>query len=217
MNILSLEKLKNLKLVDIINPKIVRFIWKTREPNICPLCESLDGKVMNSNDADFMTYQPPLHPRCKCRWSNITSDSEKIPNVNWLKPTSDLIKRYAPFWFLLPSKKKEEVELYPFAPESPNPLFNKDSILDIEWLNIENARQQMKDMETEMGRIIYVIFFLGSKGQTVLTKDAEQDVELEFTNREESLIREYATQYIISDGNDVVEEQIEKMFGIKKR
>lgn len=218
MKILSLERLKNIKLVDILNPKIVKFIWRTREPNICPLCESLDGKVMNSNDPDFMTYQPPLHPRCKCSWGIVTSDATIIPDDNWETPRQGWVKKYAPFWFLLPSKKEKEVEeLFPFAPESPNPLFNKDDILDIEWLNVENARQQMKDMETEMGKIIYVVFFLGSRGQTILMKEVEQDTELKFTNREEVLIREHSTQYLISSGNALVEEQIEKMFGIKKR
>lgn len=209
MKLLSLEKLKNMNLVDIINPKIVRFIWKTKEPNICPLCESLDGKVMDSNDPNFMNYQPPLHPRCKCQWFNLTSDAETIPNVNWEKPKDDWIKKYAPFLLLIPfiGRKEEPVEM----------LFNKKDILDIEWLNIENTKQQIKDMEQEMGREIYIIFFLGNKGQTVLMKEAEKDVELDFTNREIELIKKHATQYLISDGNDIVETQIEEMFKIRKR
>lgn len=155
---------------------------------------------------------------CKCHWENITSDSEKIPDVNWLKPAKDLITKYAPFWFLLPSKKKEEVmELPPFAPESPNPLFNKDDILDIEWLNIENTRQRMKDMEQEISKVFYVVFFLGSKGQTVLMKEVEQNQLLDFTTQEEDLIKKKSVFYLITDGNDLVEEQIEKQFSLKKR
>ena len=122
--------------------------------------------------------------------------------------------------------------ILPFIGKKEKPVeiaFNRDDILDIEWLNIENARQKMKDrvtdmetnvetdMETGRGRIIYIVFFLGHKGETILEKEAEQDVELDFTNREIELIKEHATQYLISDGNDVVEEQIEKMFKIRKR
>ena len=209
MKILSLDRLKNLSFDAIINPKIVRFIWRTKEPNICPLCESLDGKIMDANDPNFMLYQPPLHPRCKCHWRNITSDAEVIPNTNWEKPKDDWIKKYAPFLFILPflKKKEEPVEI----------IFNRDDILDIEWLNIENTRQQIKDMEQEMGREIYIVFFLGNTGEQILMKEAEQDVKLDFTDREEKLIKDRATQYLISDGNEIVENQIESLFNIKKR
>ena len=209
MNILSLKKLKNINLADLIQPKIVRFIWKTKEPNICPLCESLDGKVMNSTDPDFMNYQPPLHPRCKCHWKNITSDADTIPNADWKTPKQDWLKRYAPFLLLIPfiGKKEEPIEI----------TFDRDSVVNIEWLNIEITRQQIKDMEQEMGREIYIVFFLDNKGAQVLMKEAEQDVEIEFTNREIELIKEHATQYLISDGNEIVENQIESLFNIKKR
>lgn len=209
MKVLSLDRLKNISFDDITSNKIVRFIWRTKEPNICPLCESLDGQIMDAKDPNFMAYQPPLHPRCKCHWSTLTSDTETIPDANWETPRQDWVKKYAPFLLLLPfiGKKEEPVEI----------MFNRNNILDIEWLNVENARQQIKDRETEMGRILYVIFFLGNKGQTVLMKETEQDVELEFTNREESLIREHATQYLISDGNTLVEDQIEQKFNLKKR
>lgn len=209
MKILSLERLKNISFDDITSNKIVRFRWVAKDdPKTCDYCRSRDGMIINSTDSEYNLYMPPAHPHCRCHWANITSDNETIPERNWSDPPSSFLK-YAPFLLLLPfiGKKEEPVEI----------IFNRDDILDIEWLNIENTRQQMKDMETEMGREIYVVFFLGSKGQTILTKDAEQDVELEFTNREETLIKEHATQYIISEGNNLVEEQIEKMFDIKKR
>ena len=210
MNILSLKILKNLSFDDIINPKIVRFIWRTREPNICPLCESLDGKIMDAKDPNFMLYQPPLHPRCKCHWGNIMSDAEVIPNTNWEKPKDDWIKKYAPFLFILPflKKKEEPVEI----------IFNRDDILDIEWLNIENSRQKIIDMEKDMEqRVFWIIIFLGSRGETVIEKEVEDAVEVNFTNSEEKLIKDRATQYLISDGNDLVENQIESLFNIKKR
>ena len=210
MKILSLNRLKNLSFDDIANTKIVRFIWRTREPNICPLCESLDGKIMDSNDQNFMLYQPPLHPRCKCSWGSITSDAGIIPNADWKTPKQDWLKRYAPFLLLIPfiGKKEEPVEI----------IFNRDDILDIEWLNIENTRQQIKDMEKDMEqRVFWIIIFLGSRGETVIEKEVEDAVEVNFTNSEEKLIKDRATQYLISDGNDLVEGQIKKMFGIKKR
>lgn len=210
MKILSLNRLKNLSFDDIANTKIVRFIWRTREPNICPLCESLDGKIMDAKDPNFMLYQPPLHPRCKCHWGNIMSDAEVIPNTNWEKPKDDWIKKYAPFLFILPflKKKEEPVEI----------IFNRDDILDIEWLNIENSRQKIIDMEKDMEqRVFWIIIFLGSRGETVIEKEVEDAVEVNFTNSEEKLIKDRAIQYLISDGNDLVENQIESLFNIKKR
>ena len=120
-----------------------------------------------------------------------------------------MIRKYAPFLLLIPfiGKKEKPVEI----------AFNKDAILNIEWLNIENTRQQIEDMEKVMGGEIFVVFFLGSKGQTVLMKEAEKDVELEFTNREIELIKEHATQYLINSGNLIVENQIELLFHITKR
>ena len=101
---------------------------------------------------------------------------------------------------------------------NPKDVFSiEEYIREVELRNIENTRQQMKDMEQEMIKEIYIVFFLGSRGETVLMKEIEKDAEIEFSNREIELIKNYATQYLISDGNDLVEEQIEKKFNIKKR
>ena len=210
VNILSLKILRNLSFDDITNSKIVRFVWRTREPNICPLCESLDGKIMDAQDSNFMLYQPPLHPRCKCSWGNITSDADTIPNADWKTPKQDWLKRYAPFLLLIPfiGKKEKPVEI----------TFNRDDILDIEWLNIENSRQKIIDMEKDMEqRVFWIIIFLGSRGETVIEKEVEDAVEVNFTNREIKLIKEHATQYLISSGNPIVENQIELLFHITKR
>ena len=225
-NILSLERLQNIKLADILSPKITRFVWKTHEPNICLLCASLDGKVMDATDPDYSIYQQPLHPRCKCTWGFITSDAEVIPKVDWEKPKDSWIRRYAPFLLIIPFKgKKEEVEeILPYAPEAPELVFNPKDILSIEEYiretelrNIENAKQRMSIMEKENMRIFYIVFFLNKLGQIILEKESEQDIEIDFTNREEAQIKKEASSYLISDGNDVVEDQIEKLFNIKKR
>ena len=226
-NILSLEKLKNTKLADILSPKIVRFVWKTHEPNICPLCASLDGKVMDATDPDYSIYQQPLHPNCKCTWGFITSDAEKIPKVDWERPKEEWIKKYAPFLFIIPFKGKKggPIEISPYAPEAPELVFNIKDVLSIEEYiretelrNIEEEKQKMEVMEQASDKkIIYIIFFVNKLGQTILMKEAEKDMEIDFSEREEAQIKKYASSYLINDGNDIVESQIENMFNIKKR
>jgi len=225
-NILSLERLQNIKLADILSPKITRFVWKTHEPNICPLCASLDGKVMDATDPDYSIYQQPLHPNCKCTWGFITSDAEKIPKVDWERPKEEWIKKYAPFLFIIPFKGKKggPIEISPYAPEAPELVFNIKDVLSIEEYiretelrNIENAKQRMSIMEKENMRIFYIVFFLNKLGQTILMKETEKDTEIDFTNREEAQIRKEAISYLISESNDLVENQIENMFNIKKR
>ena len=227
MKLLSLEKLKNTKLADILSPKIVRFVWKTHEPNICPLCASLDGKVMDVGSPEYAIYQQPLHPHCKCSWGFVTSDAEKIPKVNWEKPKDSWIRRYAPFLLIIPFKgKKEEVEeKLPYAPEAPELIFNPKDVLSIEEYiretelrNIEEEKQKMEVMEQSLDKkIIYIIFFVNKLGQTILMKETEKDMEIDFSEREEAQIKKYASSYLINDGNDIVESQIENMFNIKKR
>ena len=196
------------------------------DDKVCELCRSLDGKVMDVNSPEYSIYKSPVHPRCRCTQIPITSDAKFIPEPNFEKPSNDWITKYAPFWFIIPfkGKKKEPTEVLPYAPEAPELVFNpkdvfsiEEYIREVELRNIENTRQQMKDMEQEMIKEIYIVFFLGSRGETVLMKEIEKDAEIEFSNREIELIKNYATQYLISDGNDLVEEQIEKKFNIKKR
>ena len=216
MKILSLERLQNIELSDILEKKITRFVWKTHEPNICPLCASLDGKVMDATDPDYSIYQQPLHPRCKCTWSFITSDAEVIPKVDWKRPKEEWIKKYAPFLLLLPfiGKKEEKVELI-FNPKDV--LSIEEYIRETELRNIENAKQRMSIMEKEDMRIFYIVFFLNKLGQIILEKESEQDREIDFTNKEEDLLRDESKFYLISDGNSIVENQIERLFSIKKR
>src|SRR3990170_340717 len=214
-NILSLERLQNIKLADILSPKITRFVWKTHEPNICLLCASLDGKVMDATDPDYSIYQQPLHPHCKCSWDFITSDAEKIPKVDWEKPKEEWVKKYAPFLLLLPfiGKKEEKVELI-FNPKDV--LSIEEYIRETELRNIEKEKQKMEVMKQASDKkIIYIIFFLNKLGQTILMKETEKDMEIDFSEREEAQIKKYASSYLINDGNDIVESQIENMFNIK--
>ena len=228
MKLLSLNKLKHMRLADLMSQKIVRFVWSAiLDDRVCELCRSLDGKVMDATNPDYSIYKSPLHPRCRCTQIPITSDAEVIPKVDWKKPKDAWIKRYAPFWFLIPRKKKEEkIDIEPYAPEAPELVFNPDDIFSIEEYiretelrNIEEEKQKMEVMEQEMDktRIVYIIFFLDNKGRTILMKETEKDTEIDFTAREEAHIRKEASSYLINDGNDIIESQIEKLFKIKKR
>jgi len=227
MEILSLEKLRNLKLADLIKPSIVRFIWTAiLDEKVCNLCRSLDQKVMDVNSSDSTIYQPPLHPRCRCHIIPITSDADKIPKVDWKKPKDSWIKKYAPFLLIIPFKgKKEEIkEISPYAPKAPELIFNPKDILSIEEYiretelrNIENAKQRMPIMREENMRVLYIVFFLNKLGQVILEKESEQNIEIDFTKREEDLLKDMSKSYLISDGNSIVENQIERLFSIKKR
>ena len=228
MEILSLEKLKNTKLADLIKPNIVRFLWTAiLDEKVCDLCRSLDQKVMDVNSPDSTIYQPPLHPRCRCHIIPITSDAEKIPKVDWEKPKDSWVRRYAPFLLIIPFKgKKEEVEeKLPYAPEAPELIFNPKDVLSIEEYiretelrNIEKEKQKMEVMEQASDKkIIYIIFFLNKAGNTILMKETEKDTEIDFLEREKAQIKKEASSYLINDGNDIVEKQIERLFSIKKR
>jgi len=104
----------------------------------CELCKSLDGKVIDSNSSEYSAYQPPIHPKCRCSWISVSSDASNIPEPDFEKPDDDWIKKYAPFWFVIPEeekkKKKDEIihiEL-PYIPEAPELVFNSNDILSIE-------------------------------------------------------------------------------------
>jgi len=227
MELLSLKKLKNTKLADLILPTINRFIWTAiLDDKVCDLCRSLDQKVMEANSPNYSLYQPPLHPRCRCHIIPITSDAEIIPKVNWEKPKNSWIKKYAPFLFIIPFKgKKEEIEeIAPYVPEAPELVFNPKDILSIEEYiretelrNIENAKQKMSIMEKDNMKILYIIFFLNKLGQTILIKEIEKGEEFNFTKREEDMIKKEVSSYLISDGNDDAENEIERLFSIKKK
>ena len=174
---------------------------------------------MDATDPDYSIYQQPLHPRCKCTWSFITSDAEVIPKVDWKRPKEEWIKKYAPFLLLLPfiGKKEEKVELI-FNPKDV--LSIEEYIRETELRNIDKEKQKMEVEVMEQAsdkKIIYIIFFLNKLGQTILMKESEKDTEIIFSEREEAQIKKYASSYLINDGNSIIESQIERMFNIKKR
>lgn len=138
MKLLSLNRLKNIKLVDLLSPKIVRFVWSAiLDEKICPLCRDLDGQIFDANDPEYTIYQPPLHPNCRCHILSVTSDAEFIPEPNFNKPEDSSIIKYAPFLFLLPEKGKDKDKIVPidtnfYSSEAPELFFNTQDILSIE-------------------------------------------------------------------------------------
>lgn len=223
----SLERLRTLKLVDLIQSKIVKFIWSAvLDDRVCDLCRSLDGKVMDANSKEYTIYKSPLHPRCRCTLIPITSDAEVIPESNFEKPKDSWILRYAPFWFLIPfkGKKKEPIDIFPFAPESPNPKFNPEDILDIQKQvevstqnNIGITKEKVKD--SLINNIIEIIF-IGKKGETVLDKEFAIDDSFDLTMREEKLIKEKVAAYIMDtnfEASSLWEEEIKKKYQLKNK
>jgi len=54
----------------------------------CPLCEALDGKVMDVDEAG--TYQPPFHINCHCILSAVGDD--EVGAFDKLDPTDPMLK-----------------------------------------------------------------------------------------------------------------------------
>jgi len=72
--------------------KVVRFVWSAiLDKKTCPLCRSLDGKVINASDRAFSTFHPPIHQNCRCLWIGICEDDPHIPEPNWPSLPPDLL------------------------------------------------------------------------------------------------------------------------------
>ena len=138
MKLLSLERLKSIKLKDLFSPSIVRLVWSAiLDLRVCELCKSLDGQVVDPLSPDYTIYQPPLHPNCRCSIIPVTSDASVIPDVNFEKPDDSWIIKYAPFWFLIPDKEKNKNKVLPiddmwYSNEAPELFFNTKDVLGIE-------------------------------------------------------------------------------------
>jgi len=219
VKMLSLDRLKNMKLVDIISPRIVRFKWVAKDdPKTCVYCASRSGMVVEATDPEYTIYMPPAHPHCRCLWQSLTSDEEFIPERSWIKPTESMITRYAPFLLLVPflkGKKEEIIDIIPFLPEVPEPKFNPEEILVIN--NIENTKEKVKD--SLVNNIIEVVF-IGKKGETVLDKEFEIDSSFDLTIREEKLVKEKAVAYIMDtnfEAFSIWEDEIKKKYYLKNK
>ncbi len=218
MKLLSLEKLKNMKLSDMITTHIVRFRWIAKDdPKTCDYCRSRHGMIIESTDPEYEIYMPPAHPHCRCVWKNITSDEEVIPERSWSKPSESMITRFAPFLFLIPflGKKEEPIEVIPEEIEIPEPKVNPEQILVIN--NIENTKEKVKDY---LGNNIILLVFIGKRGETILEKEFSIDDSVDFTKREISLVKDKAKSYIMDNtfpNSDEYEYDLKRMFNLKNK
>lgn len=51
---------------------------------VCPICESLDGSVVNEADYRSTPWLPPIHFNCRCIWVAIGSDETEPPAITGL-------------------------------------------------------------------------------------------------------------------------------------
>lgn len=66
------------------------------DSHTCPLCASLDGKVIKATNPDFDIFRPPLHYNCRCFWAFILIEEENVI-YNWETPDPSLVKHYGGF------------------------------------------------------------------------------------------------------------------------
>lgn len=59
----------------------------------CPLCERLDGMVIDLDDPDFKRFTPPVHSSCRCIWVYIRKDEDNV-DINFKTPASSLIENH---------------------------------------------------------------------------------------------------------------------------
>lgn len=156
MKLLSLERLKSIKLKDLFSPSIVRFIWSAILDNhTCPLCLELDGQILDPNSPEYTIYQPPLHPDCRCTIIPIKSDASVIPDINFEKPDSSWIIKYAPFWFLIPDKEKSKNKIIPIDPNiydhtAPELFYNPNDLLSVvRYIRESETRREEGDYEPQ--------------------------------------------------------------------
>jgi hypothetical protein len=72
------------------------------DENTCPLCRSLDGKIIELGHPDYGSFTPPLHPvlpgrthtSCRCYWTYLSKNDEPAPWVNWGRPSRDLLVKF---------------------------------------------------------------------------------------------------------------------------
>ncbi len=90
----ALRKLKPRQRSELSKRGVVRVIYHaTIDKEICPLCEYLDGMVMDPDDPATDIFSPPLFPGCTCSREYIlkTEKPGKWPQVTFQFPPEDLL------------------------------------------------------------------------------------------------------------------------------
>lgn len=93
--------------------KVVAAQWSAiLDAHVCELCASLDGRIIDIDSPDYAFYIPgEIHLKCRCMWAYIKS-TERPENrvIDWKKPASGLLKKFAKPEIIKPASIVEEEE-----------------------------------------------------------------------------------------------------------
>jgi len=64
------------------------------DDRVCPLCEWMDGMIIETDNPDYDRFDPQIHQHCRCLWVYIKPDEEPQPEPDWETPPQDLIDQY---------------------------------------------------------------------------------------------------------------------------
>lgn len=64
------------------------------DERVCPLCEWLDGRIIELDNPDFDRFTPPIHNNCRCIWAYVLPDEEPQPEVTWETPPPNLVEQF---------------------------------------------------------------------------------------------------------------------------
>jgi len=63
----------------------------------CPLCEYMDGKIINLGNPDYKRFSPLIHFHCRCVWVYILPEETPQPEEDWETPPDSLVDGYGVF------------------------------------------------------------------------------------------------------------------------
>ena len=89
-----INAVKKLKKSKLSKRGVVRVIYHaTMDKDICPLCNYLDGMVMDPDDPATDIFSPPLYPGCTCSREYVlkTEKPNNWPEVNFRFPPKELL------------------------------------------------------------------------------------------------------------------------------
>ena len=84
---------------ELVRGYVAAAMWSAILDNrVCPVCAQLDGQILSVDDPLYGTWQPPLHPACRCLLFFITDQTRpENRQPNFKPPGADMIEKYAPF------------------------------------------------------------------------------------------------------------------------
>ena len=60
----------------------------------CPLCEELNGSVVEVGSTEHQNHMPPIHNRCRCIWVYYDEQETNQPNYQWNDIDEELILQH---------------------------------------------------------------------------------------------------------------------------